>query len=49
MPEATLKQVAEFFRLPGESLTDFAKQWKELPEADKDQIKGGIGDGSLTY
>ena len=49
MAEATLKQVAEFFRKDGESLTDFSKQWSALSESDKAQIKAGLGDGSLTY
>jgi hypothetical protein len=49
MPDATLKQVADFFRLPGETLKQFSDEWKELPEADRADLKKGIGDGTLTY
>lgn len=49
MAEATLKQIADFLRKDGETLTQFAAEWKTLTDADKDQIKAGIGDGSLTY
>lgn len=49
MAEATLKQVAEFFRKDGETLSKFADEWKSLTEDDREQIKKGIGDGSLTY
>lgn len=46
---ATIKQVADFFRLEGEKLADFSAQWKALPDTDKEQIKRGLGDGSLDY
>jgi hypothetical protein len=49
MAEATLKQVAEFFRQPGETLSKFAEEWKALSDTDKEQIKQGIGDGSFSY
>lgn len=49
MPDATLKQVAEFFRKDGETLSQFADEWKALPDTDKAHLKAGIGDGSLTY
>ena len=49
MADATLKQVADFFRKDGETLSQFADEWKNLPDADKAQIKAGIGSGSLTY
>ena len=49
MAQATLKQIAEFFRKDGETLTQFAAEWKALTDADKEQIKDGIGDGSLNY
>lgn len=46
MAEATLKQVTEFFGIP---LSQFAKEWKQLTEEDRQQLKAGIGDGSLNY
>lgn len=46
---ATLKQVADFLRKEGESLSQFSAEWKSLSEDDKVQIKEGIGNGSLTY
>lgn len=49
MAEATLKEIATFFRKEGETLSQFAAEWKALPDADKEQIKKGIGDGSFTY
>lgn len=49
MAEGSIKAVAEFFRQPGETLADFSKQWKQLSEADKAQLRTGIGDGSLNY
>jgi hypothetical protein len=47
--EGSIKAVADFFRLPGETLADFSKQWKQLTETDKAQLRQGIADGSLTY
>jgi len=49
MADATLKQVADFFRKDGETLSQFAEEWKNLPDVDKAHLKAGIGDGSLTY
>lgn len=49
MAAASLKDVAAFLRKDGESLTDFSKEWKSLSETDKEQIKEGIGNGTLTY
>lgn len=52
MPEATLKQIREFF---GMTTAQFRAEWvrKEedggLTALDREQIKQGIGDGSLTY
>lgn len=46
MPTANLAAIMQFFELkPGE----FRKEWYELSEEDKEQLKRGIGDGSLTY
>lgn len=45
--DATISQVKNFF---GEDNTaKFAKEWRDLTDTDKAQIKAGIGDGSLTY
>jgi hypothetical protein len=49
MADASLKQIADFFRKDGETLSQFAEQWKALSDKDKTDIKAGIGDGSLTY
>lgn len=44
---ATLGQVKDFFGYP--TLAAFSVDWKQLPEADRAQLREGIGDGSLTY
>ena len=46
---ATLKDVRDYFKQEGENLTDFGKEWKELSDKDKDDLKKGIGDGTFTY
>lgn len=54
---ATIKQVADYFKIgdgtvaadPRNSLSAFGKEWRELPEDEKQQIRQGIGDGTLTY
>jgi hypothetical protein len=33
----------------GYTLSMFNRDWKSLSDLDKDQIKQGIGDGTLTY
>jgi len=33
----------------GYTLSQFNAHWKQLSELDKDQLKQGIGDGTLTY
>lgn len=45
----SIKAVADFFRKDGETLSDFSKQWKELSDKDKADLRNGIADGSLTY
>lgn len=47
MAEASLKDIKDFFGY--ETLPAFAADWKQLPEADRAQIRGGITDGTLTY
>lgn len=49
MQQATVKQVMETLRVDGETLKSFTDGWKALPEADKLQLKVGIGDGTMTY
>lgn len=51
MADATVKlsTIATFFRKPGEGLAAFTKEWKDLPDKDKDQVKAGFADGSMTY
>lgn len=46
MAEATLKAIREFF---GMSVKEFRDEWMTLPKPDKDQIKAGLSDGTLTY
>lgn len=47
--QATLKQVADYFRLPGQTLKAFTEEWKALSDEDKDQLKSGLGNGTRTY
>lgn len=49
MAQATLKTVADYFKLPGETLKDFRAQWDALSDQDKTDLKNGLGDGTLTY
>lgn len=37
----------KFFGFP--SAAAFAKEWRELTEKDKEDLKKGLKDGSLTY
>lgn len=47
MADATLIQVKEYFEIT--SAAEFSREWKQLTDTDKEQLKRGIGDGSLTY
>jgi len=52
MPEkktASIKDVADAVKVEGETLSDFSKEWRELSPEDKDDLKNGVGDGSMTY
>lgn len=49
MADANLKQVRDYFKQEGENLTDFGKEWRDLSDKDKTDLKVGIGNGSLTY
>lgn len=45
--EVTMKDIRDFFGY--EKLADFSADWKQMPNADRDQIRAGLGDGTLTY
>lgn len=47
--QATLKQVADYFRLPGQTLKAFTEEWKALDDESKEQIKSGLGNGTFNY
>lgn len=47
MAAATLNDVRKFFEY--ESAADFRKEWMQLSEESRNQIKAGLTDGSLTY
>lgn len=54
MANATLKDIVAFFGRDPEtggfkSLGEFKAQWEQLTEDSQNQIKAGIGDGTLTY
>jgi hypothetical protein len=54
MAEVSIKQVADFFKIgdgttgeggdPRNSLTAFSKEWKELSDTDKAEIKAGVAE-----
>lgn len=41
-----LKKIMEFFEMP---IGQFGKEWKQLSEDARRQIRDGIENGSLTY
>lgn len=43
---AGLKEVMAFFEMDAKS---FTREWKKLNEKDREELRRGIGDGSLTY
>lgn len=48
MAEAlTIKDMKEFFGYT--KLADFSKDWKELTDDDKKQIRQGLADGTYNY
>lgn len=49
MAAATLKQISDFFKIPGYTLKEFKKDWESLTDQDKTDLKEGIGNGTLTY
>lgn len=49
-PGAGVNELNKFFgRKPGQSLSEFGQELKELTLDDKVQLVGGIVDGTLTY
>jgi hypothetical protein len=46
---ASLVDVKNFFEYPTGDLSAFRKDWQKFSEKDKEQIRLGIGNGSLTY
>lgn len=50
MAAATIKAALDYFgRKSGQTLKDITEEWKKLTEQDKEQLKEGIGNGTLTY
>lgn len=46
----TISTVKKYFGLKdGQTMTEFAKEYKELTDEDKAQLAGGILDGTETY
>lgn len=43
---ATVKEVMTFFEM---TAADFMKEWKVLSDKDKDDLKNGVGNGTLNY
>ena len=46
---ATSGQVYSALKVPGYRLADFRADWAALTDADKDALKRGVGNGSMTY
>lgn len=44
--QASIKEIMAFFEMTPREMT---KEWKVLSDESKEQLKNGIGDGSLTY
>ena len=47
MPKITLNDVKAFFGYA--NLSDFSADWKLLSVEDREQIRGGIENATLTY
>jgi hypothetical protein len=48
--DGRVAKIVKFFgKKPGQSLSEFAAEYKELTETDKQQLFDGISDGSLNY
>lgn len=47
---ATMADVFKFFADGTDyKMSEFRNDWKDLTDEDKEQLKRGIGDGTLTY
>lgn len=46
MAEGHIVQIMHFFDM---KIGQFRKEWAELTEADKEQLRGAIENGTLTY
>lgn len=46
MSAATAAQVMKYFGMP---IAEFKREWMALSDNDKDDLRQGIGDGTLTY
>lgn len=47
-----VKRIADYFRTGDparDTLKQFGVEWKALPESDKEHLRSGIEDGTLTY
>jgi hypothetical protein len=49
MAAASIKDVADYFRKGNQPLKEFTEEWKLLSDKDKEELKQGIGDGTLDY
>jgi len=47
MGDVTLVQIMKFFGY--DNTAQFRKEWNDLNPADKEDIKAGLNDGTLTY
>lgn len=41
-----MTQVKKFFEMDAKA---FVSEWRELTDDDKEQLKAGVADGTLTY
>lgn len=46
MATSGMLAVKEFFNM---GTREFSTEWKKLSDADKDQLKAGVENGTLTY
>jgi len=44
-----MKPVWDYFKSTFANLSTFKAEWAALPEKDREQLKSGIENGSLTY
>ena len=46
MADAGVKELKEFFEMDAAT---FMREWKNLTDEDKAQLKAGVGNGTFTY